>query len=87
MGKGQFHVKSDLFDALDALDNSIVDHVQKGDDAAFRRTLDQLIGMILRSGTKLDDRDLVASDIIVPPADMTLAEARAVFRGTGLFKS
>jgi len=86
MGKGQYHVKSDLFDELDALDNKIVDFVQKGNDEAYRKTLADLIGMILKSGKKLDDRDLVASDVIVPPVDMTLAEARDVFKGTGLFK-
>ena len=87
MGRGQYQVKSDLFDTLDALDNTIVDLVQKGNEDAFRKTLDELIGTILRHGTQLDDRDLVASDVIVPPADMTLAEARDVFRGTGLFTS
>ncbi len=86
MGKGQYRVKSDLFDDLDALDNQIVDYVQQGNDEAYKRTLAELIGMIIRSGTELDNRDLVASDVIVPPSDMTLVEARDVFKGSGLFK-
>ena len=86
MGEGQYNVKSSLFDNLNKIDNTIVDYVQKGDEQGFRKNLTNLIGTIKREGKKIDDRELVESDIIVPPADMTLKEARDVFKGTGIFK-
>ncbi len=86
MGEGQFLVNSSLFDTLNALDNRIVEHVQKGDEPEYRKLLAELIGAIQREGKPVDDTTLIESDIIVPPANMTLAEARAVFTGTGIFE-
>lgn len=86
MGEGQFNVKSSLFDDLNKLDNTIVEYVQKGNEPEYKKTLAKLIATIKRKGQVVDDKELVESDIIVPPADMTLEEARAVFKGTGIFK-
>jgi hypothetical protein len=86
MGEGQYNVKSSQFDKLNKIDNNIVEYVQKGDEKKYKKGLADLIGMIHREGTMLDNEDLIESDVIVPPADMTLEEARQVFRGTGIFK-
>ena len=86
MGEGQYNVKSSLFDTLNKIDNTIVENVQKGDETAYRKNLSKLISTIKSKGEIIDDKELVASDIIVPPSDMTIKEARDVFRGTGIFK-
>ncbi len=86
MGEGQYNVKSSLFDTLNKIDNTIVENVQNGDEKRYRKNLGKLIGTIKSKGTALDDKELLESDIIVPPADMTLKEAREVFSGTGIFK-
>ena len=86
MGEGQYNVKSSQFDKLNKIDNKIVEYVQKGDEKKYKKGLADLIGMIHREGIQLDNEDLIESDVIVPPADMTLEEARQVFRGTGIFK-
>ena len=86
MGQGQYRVKSSLFDDLNAIDNKIVGYVQKGDEKGYKKSLAELIGMILRDGKVVPSKDLVESDIIVPPVDMTLEEARQVFRGQGIFQ-
>ena len=85
LGQGQFDVKSTLFDDLNKIDNTIVGCVQNGDDVEYKRGLAELIGLILTEGTKLPDTELVESAVIIPPADMTLEEARQVFRGDGIF--
>ena len=86
MGEGQYNVKSGLFDDLNKIDNAIVDYVQKGDEEGYKKSLAKLISTIKSKGKALDDKELVESDIIVPPSDMTLKEARDVFKGTGIFK-
>ncbi len=86
MGEGQYRVDSGLFDTLNQIDNRIVEHVQQQDVQGFRSSLTDLIGCVQREGQRIADTELVESDIIVPPADMTLAEARDVFKGTGLFE-
>jgi len=86
MGEGQYNVKSSLFDTLNKIDNTIVENVQKGDEKAYKKNLAKLISTIKTKGEVVDDKELVASDIIVPMADLTIREARDIFRGTGIFK-
>lgn len=87
MGDGQYRVDSALFDTLNAIDDRIVGHVQDGDQEGFRAGLAELTGCVRREGKRIADAEIVASDIIVPPSDLTLAEARDVFKGVGLFSS
>lgn len=86
MGTGQFEVKSSLFDELNTIDNMIVDCVQKGDTAGYQEKFSELIGLVLREGKKLPDDQIVESSVIIPPADMTITEARQIFTGEGIFK-
>jgi hypothetical protein len=86
MGQGQFLVQSSLFDDLNKIDNKIVEYVQKGNEKGYKKSLAELIELVLREGKKVSAKELIESDIIVPPADMTLEEARQVFTGTGIFE-
>lgn len=86
MGQGQYRVNSSLFDDLNKIDNKIVGYVEKGDRKAYKKSLDELIGMVIREGKKVAAKEIVESDIIVPPADMTIEEARDIFKGSGIFK-
>ena len=36
-------------------------------------------------GQKLDDKELVESDIVVPDTDISIDEAKKVFQGEGIF--
>jgi len=86
MGQGQYRVNSSLFDDMNKIDNKIVGYVEKGNKKAYKKSLDELIGLVIREGKKVPAKEIVESDIIVPPADMTIEEARDVFKGSGLFK-
>jgi hypothetical protein len=44
----------------------------------------RLIVSVRTRGTMIGDDELVGSDIILPPVDVSLAEARAEFQGEGL---
>lgn len=86
MGEGQFRVSEDLIDKLNAIDNAVVKHVDAGDEAGYRAELARLIGAIKSSGEPLDPVEIIQSDIIVPPADMSMEEAKQVFHGKGLIE-
>lgn len=86
IGQGQYRVDSSLFDTLNRIDNRIVGHVEKGNEKGYRKGLDELIGTIVSEGKKVPGKEIIESDVIVPPADMSLDEARQVFRGTGIFE-
>jgi hypothetical protein len=42
------------------------------------------VSHIHANGERLDDDELVPSDLMLPPADITLEEAREEFTGEGL---
>jgi hypothetical protein len=45
---------------------------------------DRLLGFVRTHGQPLPDDELTGSDVILPPPDVTLAEARGSFTGEGL---
>jgi hypothetical protein len=86
MEEGQFRVSSSLLDELNVIDNRIVDYVAKENESDFKKELGKLIAMIKENGKPLDDAEIVESDIIVPPGDLTLEEAAGIFKGEGLIE-
>jgi hypothetical protein len=83
MGEGQFRLADDAEEGLNEIDNAAVAAIERGDEAEFRRLLDELAGAA-RRGERLDDSDLSASDLIIPPSDLTLEEAKELFADGGL---
>jgi hypothetical protein len=86
MGQGQYSVDPKLMERLNVIDNRIVDHVSRGDEKEFRRDLALLISSIKESGKPLDKATIVPSEVIVPPQDLTLKEAKSIFSGQGLIE-
>ena len=83
-GEGQFKVPSSTLDDLNEVDNRIVAAVEHSDDQAFRRELKALLDLVRTKGTPLPLDELHESDIVFPPSDLTMDEARHVFIGDGL---
>jgi hypothetical protein len=86
MGQGQYEVDAELIKKLNAIDNRIVAHVSRGDEAEFRKDLALLISAILENGQPLDKMSILSSELIVPPEDLTLKEATKIFSGQGLIR-
>ena len=84
IGEGQFQVPSALLDQLNELDNQIVRVVAHGDAKAYQETFTRLLGLVRRQGQTLALNDLRPSDVILPAADTTFAEAHQLFVGEGL---
>lgn len=84
--EGQYQVPSALFDELNAIDNRIVELVAKGKEEEYRAELSNLLKCIRSNGKKLDDNEIKESDVIVPPEDLSLEEARQIFTGDGLLE-
>ena len=69
---------------LDELDDLVVVAVEADDEDKFHETFEELLDFVRKNGEKLGDEELEASDFILPPADLTLAEAAEEFTGEGL---
>jgi hypothetical protein len=86
MGQGQFTVDSKTLKKLNDLDNSIVDLVsqERSDDTEFRRKLAELSDLVVRNSKPLDPKAIIQSDIILPSADLSIDEAKRLFKGEGV---
>ena len=82
--EGQYHLDDGMRDRVNELDNKAVAAVETGDEAAFRAAFAALLDVVRSEGSQLSDDDLHPSDVILPPADTSLEEARTDFSGDGL---
>jgi hypothetical protein len=83
-GEGQFRLPDGDADRLNELDNRAVSAVEQGDQIGFRELWSQMLALVASDGNALDDDELVESDVILPPRDVTFEEARGEFTGEGL---
>jgi PspAA-like protein len=83
-GDDQYRLPDDDAERLNGLDNEAVSAVDAGDEDHFRELWNQMIELVERDGERLDDDELVESDVILPPRDVTFEEARGEFTGEGL---
>jgi len=82
--EGQYEVPDDVYDELNRLDNEAVSAVEADDESRFTSTYGELLEFVRSRGTRLADDDLHESALILPPPDLTLAEAEGQFTGEGL---
>ncbi len=82
--EGQFDVPDADADRLNELDNEAVRAVEAGDEPRFHDIWDKMIALIETDGERLAEDELVHSDVILPPRDLSFEEARDGFSGEGL---
>ena len=83
-GEGQYDVPDDQGEKLNELDNQLVHICENGDEAHFDQAWAELLDLVRSVGTRVPDDELLGSDVILPPADITMAEAAQEFTGEGL---
>jgi hypothetical protein len=81
---GQYTLDGSLFDRLNEIDNRIVKAVEKNDEEKMKSLLKEMLSLVKNNGKPLDAREIVVSDIILPPEDLTLEDAVNIFAGSGL---
>jgi PspA-Associated protein len=84
MGEAQFRVDDGLAGELNELDNKAVKAVESGDEETMRRLLEEMASLVRSQGERLGDSELASSDLMIPPTDLSLDEARELFSGEGL---
>jgi hypothetical protein len=82
--EGQYEIDDGDLEDLNRLDNQAVAACDSDDEASFRAAYDELLGLIRTRGRSLDDDELEGSDLILPPPDISLEEAKQEFSGEGL---
>ena len=83
-GEGQYELPDDDAERLNELDNRAVSAVEQGDETGFQELWSQMLELVATDGNAVDGDELVESDVILPPRDISFAEARGEFTGDGL---
>ena len=83
-GEDQYTLDGDEGGRLNELDNRVVQAIERGDENGYSEAFRTLLDHVRSHGKPVADDELESSDVILPPADLTLAEAASEFTGDGL---
>ena len=75
----QYQLDDTHLPAIAKLDNALEEAASKSDEAQFNTLLHQLIGFIREQGKVVPHEELVTSQMLIPPADMSMQEAKKYF--------
>jgi PspAA-like protein len=84
LGEGQFEVADHTVEALNGMDNELQAAIDSGDEAAFHTALAGLLALVREVGQPVPDDHLGPSDLVLPAAESTLEEVRALLGNEGL---
>jgi hypothetical protein len=84
MNEGQYRIDDTLRDRLNALDDEAAKALEANDEVALDEKLEEMWRLVQSEGERLADEDLSPSDVLIPPADLTLEETRELFSADGL---
>jgi hypothetical protein len=82
--EGQYRLDDSDKGRIDELDEACHKAVDADDEEAFASTFAALLDYVRSNGELLADDELEGSDLMLPPPDISLDEARAEFTGEGL---
>jgi hypothetical protein len=82
--EGQFRLPDEDAGRLNELDNAAVAAAEAQDEAKFNELWQQMLTLVEQDGEEIADDDLVSSDVILPPRDVSFEEACGEFTGEGL---
>ncbi len=83
-GEGQFRLPDGDGRRLNELDNSAVAAVEEGNEEKFQSLFEEMLSLVESDGEAISADELVESDVILPPRDVSFSEAAGEFTGEGL---
>ncbi|TDT32740.1 hypothetical protein ACF3NT_01510 [Naumannella halotolerans] len=78
VGEGQFRFPDSTFAQLEQFDDAIEKAVASADQAGLADALKSLHDAVIEASSPVADDELVESDLIIPAADASLDEVRAL---------
>ena len=84
LSEGQFQLPDNVAERLNELDNEAVAAVEEGDEQRFRELFGEMLDLVTSGGSPVPDEELLESQVIIPPRDLSFDEAQAEFTGDGL---
>jgi hypothetical protein len=83
-GEDQYRLADDDAARLNELENEVVAIVESGQENGFADVYRTLLDYVRAQGERVGDDEIETSEVILPPSDLTFAEAGREFTGEGL---
>jgi len=94
-GQGQFKVNREILDRINDIDNSIVNLLENTDtdvdvnsikvkQKELNEKVNKIINLIRTNGMPLGEKEIIQSQIMIPNPDISVDEAKKIFRGEGI---
>ena len=83
-GSGQYRLEDGAISGVNEIDSRLLQAVQQHDEQGVTSILYQLIAYVQTHGQQIDPDEIVPSDAILPPDNLTYDEILAVLREDGL---
>jgi len=84
LGEGQFDVAEHTIEALNSIDTELQAAVDANDELGFQEALRSLLALVREVGERVPDDYLGSSELVLPNADATIEEVRALLGEEGL---
>ncbi|MFC4561561.1 hypothetical protein ACFO4E_06810 [Nocardiopsis mangrovi] len=84
MGEGQLDLSDADLDLLNGFDRTLEQAIALGNEDEFRQALKELLDKVREDGKPVPADSLAPSQFILPPADATMDEVRAMLGDEGL---
>jgi len=93
LGYGQFYIDDNVLNELNSIDNGIVKLLENKENntdkvitTEFEKQLQLLESIVRQKGVAIGSNKIVSSDIVMPGKDITMKDARNLFKGEGVIK-
>jgi len=83
MGEGQYRVDDSVLEELHELDDRATAAADADDEDTLDQTLEQMFELVKSKGAPLADDEVLPSDALVPPSDLTLEETKELMTDEG----
>ena len=84
MNEGQYRIDDGLRDRLNEIDERAVKALEDSNEEELDMLLQRMWDLVQTDGERVPDAELVASDLVIPPPDLTLEETKKLFSEDGL---
>jgi len=83
-GEDQYRLDDDAAERVNELERTVIALVDSGEEEGFAGAYTALLDYVRAQGERVGDEEIETSDLILPPSDLTFAEAGREFTGEGL---
>lgn len=83
-GEDQYRLADGDSARVNELEDAVVAAVDAGEEDGYARAYAALLDYVRAQGERVGEAEIETSDVILPPPDLTFAEAGREFTGEGL---